>query len=76
MSARPYKGRGRGQAEGERKPDSSEAKVDGFILHLKPVEPDRLRRTPIARLRGALKHLLRSWGLRAIRIQSAKGDDL
>lgn len=46
-----------------------------FIITLKPLPNDRLKRSPEARLRAFLKCALRAWALRATKLTVEKGDD-
>jgi hypothetical protein len=41
-----------------------------FLVVLRPVPNDGLKRTATTRLRGALKSLLRGWGLRCLSIST------
>ncbi|GEM_PF-2311952 len=49
-------------------------KPPAFLIVLAPLPNDRLRRTPEARLRAALKALLRAYGLRATKCEPIKED--
>jgi len=70
-SVQPYKGwtRTNGQLDGY---GEAEMKPPAFLIVLAPLPNDRLRRTPEARLRAALKALLRGYGLKATKCEPVK----